>query len=319
MSATRRLGMAYPRRAFLALPFTRLELPGWARIARALAAIVPAGSKAWIGAPVKHIRGKVHGYRMELHLEDWAERLTYFLGRYYEDHLQRLLALALAPGDRFVDVGANIGMITLLGARAVGPSGEVQTFEPNPACLARLRAVLALNGIDWVEVIPLGLSDQEEERVLSVVSRDTGVGTFAPLAAEEHEITGRMTLHLARGDSVLLANEKPVRLIKIDVEGFETRAIRGLEGLIARDRPLVVTEVVDLQLRRAGASAAELFAQMHELGYEARGIALVGRGGRRRLRLPSLRAARECEGITDVLWTRPDDDATRSLLVACGA
>jgi len=308
--------MGYPRRAFLALPFTRLELPGWGPLARSLSAIVPAGSGAWRGAPVMHIRGKVHGYRMELHLEDWAERLTYFLGRYYEDHLQRLLAAALAPGDRFVDVGGNIGMITLLGAKAVGPQGEVQTFEPNPDCLERLRAVLALNRIDWVEVLPLGLSDQEEEAVLTVVSRDTGVGTFAPLAAEEHEITGRMTLHLVRGDSILLANEKPVRLIKIDVEGFEIRALRGLEQLIARDRPLIVTEVIDRQLRRAGTSATELFALMHTLGYEGQSVDLVRRGWSRELCLLRVRTPEECRGLNDVLWTHPDDASGQALLAA---
>jgi|SoiMethySBSTD1v2_1073268.scaffolds.fasta_scaffold92660_2 FkbM family methyltransferase len=310
--------MPYPRRALLALPFTRLELPGWGPIARSLAAIVPAGSRAWGGAPVKRIRGKAHGYWMELHLDDWAERLTYFLGRYYEDHLQRLLAAVLGPGERFVDVGGNIGMITLLGASAVGRAGEVQTFEPNPACLERLRSVLELNRIDWVEVIPLGLSDRAEELVLSVVSRDTGVGTFAPLEAGEHEITSRMSLRLACGDSILLANRKPVRLIKIDVEGFETRAIRGLTRLIARDRPLIVTEVVDQQLRRAGASAAELFDQMHALGYEGHAIGMVRRRLRRRLRLRRARTEAECRDVNDVLWMRPEDRAASALLETYG-
>jgi len=311
--------MSDPRWAYLALPFTRYELPGWGRIARALGIIDRSRRDAWDAAPVKTIRGKSHGYLMELHLSNWSERLTYFLGRYYELPLQELIAATLAPGDRFVDVGGNIGMVTLLGARAVGPDGLVQTFEPNPHCVERLEAVLALNGIGHVEVIPLGLSDRREELALSVVSGVTGVGTFAPLDAAEHDITEQLTLQLERGDAVLLRQERPVALMKIDVEGFETRAIAGLEGLIARDRPPIVTEVIDKQLRRAGTSAGELFEQMHALGYRGRAIGLRRAGLRHHLRLRAVDGPAEMGDENDIVWLSPDTAASRRLLAGYGA
>ena len=57
---------------------------------------------------------------MELELSDWAERYTFFLGRYYEMGVQRVLDAILMPGDRFVDIGANIGMIALHARSLIG-------------------------------------------------------------------------------------------------------------------------------------------------------------------------------------------------------
>ena len=91
------------------------------------------------------MRGKLHGYKMELDLRDWSEQMTYFLGRHSDLPLQLAMMALLKPGDRFVDVGTNIGMITLLAARLVGPEGRVDAIEPNPACCARVRRSLTLN------------------------------------------------------------------------------------------------------------------------------------------------------------------------------
>ena len=56
----------------------------------------------WAQAPIVTLRGKNHGYQMRLDLSDWSQRLTYFLGRYYELGVQRVLDVTLKPGARFV-------------------------------------------------------------------------------------------------------------------------------------------------------------------------------------------------------------------------
>src|SRR5690242_19101557 len=58
------------------------------------------------------IRGRVSGMRMTLELTDWCQRRTYFTGRYYQEDLEELLSRLLRSGDNFVDVGANIGLVT---------------------------------------------------------------------------------------------------------------------------------------------------------------------------------------------------------------
>ena len=144
----------YPQHLLLLLPITRLELPGWGRLCSAVG-LFRYDDDHWRTAPVKIIRGKLHGYRMRLRLSDWSDRMTFFLGRYYDLPTQLLMSICLRPGDRFIDIGANIGMISLLAARLVGPSGRVDSVEPNPKCIEIFREHIALNPIGNIHIHPV--------------------------------------------------------------------------------------------------------------------------------------------------------------------
>ena len=79
----------HPRLAFLILPDTRAELPGWARVVRGFGFGAALGGAErmrpeWKELPKAIVRGKRHGFRMQLDRSDWAQCSTWFLGRYYE-------------------------------------------------------------------------------------------------------------------------------------------------------------------------------------------------------------------------------------------
>src|SRR3990172_6973241 len=76
----------------------------------------------------------------------------------YERHLQSVIWNALAPGDVVYDIGANIGIFTLLASRRVGSSGHVYPFEPLPDNLIRLRTVIAVNHLENVTIAPYAVS-----------------------------------------------------------------------------------------------------------------------------------------------------------------
>jgi len=280
----------YPRpytvvsRAFLA--YFRYELPGWGILLRQLKINDIARRDDWKNAPIRIIKGKLHRYRMRLDLSNWSERLTYFLGRYYDLELQLLLAASLHPGDRMLDVGGNIGMISLLASRLVGPEGQVDCFEPNPACVDRIKDVLRLNAIGNVRLHPIGLSDREGHLTLNVVTEHTGMGTLADVrASEEDLVSARYTVPVRVGDSLVAEDPRPARLIKIDVEGFELRVLNGLKRTLAKDRPMVIMEMVESHLARAGASVDQISGLMSSLGYRAYGITSARRFARHGLKL----------------------------------
>jgi len=299
---------------YLVLPFTRLELQGWGALTRIAGIQLPWYDRSWRDAGMRTCRGKLHGYRMELRLADWSERLTYFLGRYYELGVQETVRGLLRPGDRFVDIGANIGMITLLGASAVGTRGRVDSFEPNPEALEVLRRHIALNDIQHVRLHPIGLADAPGQLTLNLTSDHTGTATLTEV--DPSEIRRRVEVEIAVGDDRLLSDPQPVRLIKIDVEGFELQALRGLRGLLERDRPFLITEFVAETYDDPDAGFAELVALLGPLGYRPHGIHTRRRRLRHGLHLTTLDPARAPRDYPELLWARPEDLRTSSLVAA---
>ena len=297
--------MGYPKLAMLALPWSRLELPGWGKVLRAMGVFE---NRRWEGAPQRVIRGKLHGYRMRLGLSEWSERQTYFLGRYFDLGTQHFLMQALGEGDTLIDVGGNIGMITLLGARLVGAEGKVVTFEPNPDAANRIQETLTENGIANVLLHRVGLSDQAGEFTLSVITAHTGMGTLAEVEeAHKSLVTAKHAVRVVRGDEVIGSNPLPGAVtMKMDIEGFEVRALRGMVETLRRYRPAIITEVSEHHLRRAGASSGEMFDLLRGEGY--RGYLLTsGRralGLRHRLKLEPLDGPRG-DGDYDVAWIVP--------------
>ena len=96
--------------------------------------------------PIPILSGPGRGLRINLH----GSAVVFATGM-AERPMQEALARELRPGATFFDIGANVGFVTVLAARLVGPGGRVIAFEPVPQNAAAIRENLALNGIDWAE------------------------------------------------------------------------------------------------------------------------------------------------------------------------
>ena len=291
--------------------YSRRELPGWGWVLRSAGVF---DDRVWREAPTAVAEGKLHGFRMELDLRNWSERQTYFLGRFYDLPTQLLVMRLLRRGDLFVDVGANIGMISALAAHCVGPEGRVLAFEPNPDAMRRLRRLIETNGLAGrIEALPSALSDAEGTMTLSVITEHTGMGTLSDVPPEQRDlVSGTHAVPVAIGDRVL-AGRGPVSGFKIDVEGFESHVVGGLVETLRRDRPWIVAEVIEEHLRRAGTSSAGLLEQLAGLGYQAHAIALRRIGLRHGLQLSRLRASDE-PVRSDVLFLPEDSPLLRTML-----
>ncbi len=299
-----------PRITFLLLPYTCAELPGWGKLLGFISDFnwrpVLEGSNKKPSAVV--LRGKRHGYLMNLDLSDWAQRMTYFLGRYYELGVTRVLDFLLRPGDKFVDIGANIGMITLHARFLVGAEGRIDCFEPNPECVEALQEHLSINGINNVFVHPCALAESAGSLRLYLTSAHSGTATLADVggaAIRSHVVPVQV------GDEVL--TESP-RLIKIDVEGFELHVLKGLIRTLSLHKPFLITELVESHLQRAGTSVTEISDFLVNLGYQPFGIGTTRKGRRHELVLHSLARNSKSAGFDDVLWAHSDHSAELSSL-----
>ena len=146
----------------------------------------------------------------------------------------------LRQGDVFIDVGANIGLWTLVAASSVGTNGRVFSFEPNPATFEKLVYNVRLNArCSLVEVY------QE------AVSREDGLASFA--CESQHNVSA-ISSYCSNGDVIrvrtraldfLLAKESVAEHlvgIKIDAEGHELEALEGAERLIEKRSPWLIVE-----------------------------------------------------------------------------
>jgi FkbM family methyltransferase len=208
--------------------------------------------------------------RLFVDLSDHVIGLNIVRGHYEVDEI-RYLRSVLKPGDTAIDAGAHIGFFTLQMAAMVGPEGRVYAFEPYDANADLLERSIQENRF----------ADRVDFR-RSAVGAATGTATLTfPV---ETLNTGGAYL-LREGASPLAGNQKtavpvvalddlrirrPVRFIKMDVEGAEPLVMTGAAALLRTDRPVVLSELHPTQLERASGISADAFlSAMRALGYRA--------------------------------------------------
>jgi len=195
--------------------------------------------------------------------EDRALAVHHAEGTLPEPGTMAVLSRLISPGQSFVDVGANVGLYTLFGARLVGPSGHVIALEPVPRLARLLRQTVAMNGLSaWVDVHQAAAAEVSGARTLHVAF-PYGHSSLYPLP-HEHEQT---SVHgLALDD--LLSTERAIHCLKIDVEGAELDVLRGLQATLQRhDEIVVVLELGPSHLERVGITAAAWFDEIAQNGF----------------------------------------------------
>jgi FkbM family methyltransferase len=211
--------------------------------------------------------------------------------RLYADSVDRLLALmswklgigereecvlikrVARPGMVAVDVGANVGLHTLGLAQRIGPTGRVHAIEPDPQNFALLARGVERAHLSNVRLHQVAASDTRGTLTLYISDANRGDHRIAPAAEARRSITvSAVTI-----DS-LLADEPRVDFVKIDVQGAESLAVRGLEETLRRSPAIgVLCEVAPVWLRRGGSSAEELLAIFRGSGLAPHRIQKTGK------------------------------------------
>lgn len=156
-------------------------------------------------------------------------------------------------GGTVVDAGAMIGDHTATYADWVGPEGSVICFEPNPEAFECLKYNI---GTEKAELCDQALSDKYY---------------FSSLVISDNAGASYLCDKLGAVQTIQLDGLKLNRLdfLKLDIEGFETRALRGARETIARLRPVMLIEVNEGALIRAGSSREELLKTIRGYDYWA--------------------------------------------------
>jgi FkbM family methyltransferase len=184
----------------------------------------------------------------------------------------RLMERDLRPGGVVVDVGANIGYMTLVAAHAVGPAGTVVAIEPHPDNVALLKQNLRRNGVaDRVTVVAAAAWCAPGSVQLAEAAQNTGDHRVNTKQTERRQLdVPAVTL-----DEVI-APDLHVDLIKLDTQATELAVLDGARALLARDRPIILYEFWPQGLRERADDPAEVLIALRNLGYR---IEIPGRPG----------------------------------------
>ena len=220
------------------------------------------------------------GVRLVVDLADHAIGLNIIRGRFEANELAFARSV-VAPGDHALDCGAHIGLFAIHLAHWVGATGTVHAFEPfddNADCLA--RAIVENRFADrlTLERAAVGAGPGSMTLVYAAESLNSGGAFLAP------EGTAIPLNHATRTVDVIALDRyplrRPIRFMKIDVEGAEPLAMRGAAAMLATDRPVILSELHPSQLQIvSGISAAAYIAQLGALGYRCHTLEAGGRPG----------------------------------------
>ncbi|MDQ3813519.1 MAG: FkbM family methyltransferase [Armatimonadota bacterium] len=158
--------------------------------------------------------------------------------RHYEAHVTAMIQQILKPGMTFVDVGANIGYLSLVAAHAVGERGKVICFEPDQYNCSLLHMSVEVNGWHHVEIYPFAVSNKN---TVLVYDSTYGSGTTSDFEADFKPSPSHRLVRALILDEVLQGEDK-VHLLKLDIDGAEGRALQGARGIIRQYRPVILSE-----------------------------------------------------------------------------
>lgn len=207
-----------------------------------------------------------NGCVMQCDLRDEVQRQIYFLGA-YEPIEAFLFSHLLQPGMTVVDAGANVGQFSLLASTAVGPAGQVHSFEPIPANMHKLSDHVRTNACDNVVLNAAALWHEAAELSLGSLEHLENAGTFSVGLCNQGPAVSANAVTLDQ----YAAERKLIQLdmIKMDIEGAEWFALRGARHTLTKFAPLILLEVCQTTCERLDYDTSEIFDLLKSLGYRA--------------------------------------------------
>ncbi len=198
-------------------------------------------------------------------LDEWIQQQVYFFGSWDEPGT-KFLKNNLGNGDVFLDIGANVGCYSLIASKIVGPEGQVHSFEPVLNVFERLQLNIQLNQLKNIianrvavfekpGTLELFVSAKENAGMSSIFHHDTESGNIEQV--ESITIDGY----------VEKMNIEKIDMIKIDIEGAELFALKGMRKTLLRFHPVIIMELSEEIIQSNLAGKDEVVELLLSLNY----------------------------------------------------
>ena len=218
--------------------------------------------------PGTFVTGTRLGFPIEVRKNDVIGHNLHFFGR-YNALLENVASAALRPGDCALDLGANIGAVTLHLARLVGPQGRVFAVEPISANAELLTRNVRRAGFDKVVQIEKLAAGRASGR--AEVFFDASTSNWGAISLRDRTGTASEEIQVEPLDELWRRWGRPhFHFVKMDVEGFEPDVLAGAGELLATSPPETwVVEFNPAHLAHRDGGASQLWDAFVTRGYGA--------------------------------------------------
>jgi len=219
-------------------PLIRLayNVPFFARMGSLLLRHVTTASQPTV---VTIRQGPLTGWKLQINTQTPH---YYWIKGHDEPVVLQIMQKFIKPDHQVVDVGAHVGIETLMFSQWVGKNGRVVSIEPDPSNFKSLLANIRLNATSNVQLMQVALSDTigevqfvQGEGVLSRVADNFNGGDVEP--------TSLITVPAHTLDSLFAGKQPAVDFVKIDVEDFEASVLSGARQFLREHQPIVILEL----------------------------------------------------------------------------
>ncbi len=181
----------------------------------------------------------------------------------YEVIFGKIFREALAPDMTIVDIGANIGYYTLIASAHAGKDGKVIAYEPEPENLRLLERTIAKNHLENVIVVTSAVGEKTGNATLYCDPNNKGKHTLLPVEGNTPTTVQTTTLDASLENQ----NLHRVDVIKIDIEGWEAKAFRGMQKTLATYHPQIFFEFAPERIRETGEDPLHFLSALASFGY----------------------------------------------------
>ena len=184
----------------------------------------------------------------------------------------------LQPGMTVLDVGANIGLVTLVFSKFVGKNGKVYAFEATPSTYEKLNAILEAGSVRNVKTFNKVISEQKGKAFFHIYPQEyASWNTLADRPLEDYGISVKPELieeieTISLDDFCKYHQVEHIDLLKIDVEGAELSVLKGIENMLSHKKVGACLFEFGQTIYDMGIKPKELEDYLHSVGYKLRNL-----------------------------------------------
>jgi FkbM family methyltransferase len=210
-----------------------------------------------------HKTAQIDGLNYELDCRELIDRSLYVYG-FWEADTRDFIAEHVKPGSMVLEIGANVGAHTLALGKSVGPGGHVYAVEPTEYARNKLLKNIALNPeiADNVTVLNYLITEGDDDN-----PRRSIKSSWRGIPDGGYEDVASPTITIDRLVGELGVNR--LDLLKIDIDGYDYRALLGALNTLEKLRPIAYVELVEWALASCSASVSDIVGYFQNLGYQA--------------------------------------------------